>query len=609
MGNLINFSIFSDCQKEDDMNSSISGNLIKQIFIINNKGLGFFYKIPVQKDKFMVLLITNSQILNKKNFEPNANKQIKFILYNGTEINFEINLDESRNIYINEEFKVAIIEIKENEIKKINDKINISNSEIYDENKKYEEKINYIVYYDSEIGKIDNKKIQLKEINKDIIEYKGDEDIKFYLGSILVNDNGNIIGFHIKKKEDINIGILFRNIIDEYRFSIYNNEMTIKYKINEEKEITIFGNEFVNNNNKICKIIINGKEEELCSNFNTENIILNDDNILEITLVGLKNITNMSSMFSYCDTLISISDISKLNTSKVIQMNNLFCNCESLLSLPDISKWDISNITDISGLFSGCSLLESLPDISKWNTSNVKDINFIFSGCSSLKSLPDISKWNISKVTNMKSAFSGCSSLISLPNISEWDISNVSNMSKIFSECNSLQSFPDISKWKMDDVTNISHMFCKCSSLKSLPDISKWNISNVKYMNSIFEDCQSLESLPDISKWNTENITGLFSIFLGCSSLKSLPDISKWKTNRVTDMSSLFSGCSSLLSLPDISKWNTNNVNDMSNMFEGCASLESIPDILQWNISHVNFKNDMFKDCNPSLNIPKQFLD
>ena len=600
--------IFTNCLKQNYVDCSISYKLINQIFIINNKGIGFFYKIKVPKNKFMLLLITNSQILNKKDFGTNANKQIKLNLYNGKEINFEINLDEPNKIYMNEKFKITIIEIKENEINKINDKNNIAFSEIYDENKKYEGEIYYIVYYNSDIGKIGYEKFQLKEINEDIIKYKCD-NIKFHLGSILVNDNEDIIGFYMRKKEDINEGILFRNIIKEYIFNIYSNEMTIKYNIGEEKEITIFGNEFVNNNNKICKIIINGKEEKLSSSFNIENINLNGNNILEITLVGICHITNMSCMFSYCDSLLSLSDISKLDTSKVTQMNNLFCNCESLLSLPDISKWDISNVTDISGLFSGCSSIESLPDISKWNTSNVKDINFIFSGCSSLKSLPDISKWNLSKVTNMKNAFSGCSSLISLPNISKWDISNVSNMSKIFSECNSLQTMPDISKWKMDNIINISHMFCKCSSLKSLPDISKWNISNVKYMNSIFEDCQSLGSLPDISKWNTENITGLFSIFLGCSSLKSLPDISKWKTNRVTDMSCLFSGCSSLVSLPDISIWNTNNVNDMSNMFEGCSSLESIPDILKWNISNVNFKNDMFKDCNPNLNIPKQFID
>ena len=50
------------------------------------------------------------------------------------------------------------------------------------------------------------------------------------------------------------------------------------------------------------------------------------------------------------------------------------------------------------GMFSECNSLSSLPDISTWNTSNVIHMNWMFSGCNSLSSLPDISKWNTSNV-------------------------------------------------------------------------------------------------------------------------------------------------------------------------------------------------------------------
>ena len=46
------------------------------------------------------------------------------------------------------------------------------------------------------------------------------------------------------------------------------------------------------------------------------------------------------------------------------------------------------------GMFYKCNSLRSLPDISKWNTSNVNDMNWMFYECNSLISLPDISKWN-----------------------------------------------------------------------------------------------------------------------------------------------------------------------------------------------------------------------
>jgi surface protein len=59
-------------------------------------------------------------------------------------------------------------------------------------------------------------------------------------------------------------------------------------------------------------------------------------------------------------------------------------------------------------MFSDCELLSSLPDISKWNTQNVTNLNRMFSNCISLSSLPDIAKWNIQNVTEKSDMFIGC---------------------------------------------------------------------------------------------------------------------------------------------------------------------------------------------------------
>ena len=45
-------------------------------------------------------------------------------------------------------------------------------------------------------------------------------------------------------------------------------------------------------------------------------------------------------------------------------MDNLFSGCNSLESLPDISKWDISRVDKLDNLFKECNSLLSLPDIS-----------------------------------------------------------------------------------------------------------------------------------------------------------------------------------------------------------------------------------------------------
>ena len=188
------------------------------------------------------------------------------------------------------------------------------------------------------------------------------------------------------------------------------DEIKIIYKINKNDNfIRLFGSKFVEYNKDICKIIYNENEYELQNEFNLENLDLNrEDNLLEIKLKCLKNIKDASSMFCLCKSLLSLPDISKLDTSEVTNMSGMFDVCSSLSYLSDISKWNTSKVENMSGIFHNCSSLSSLPDISKWNTSNVRNMNYMFSGCKLLTSLPDISKWNISKETSRENMFDSC---------------------------------------------------------------------------------------------------------------------------------------------------------------------------------------------------------
>ena len=121
--------------------------------------------------------------------------------------------------------------------------------------------------------------------------------------------------------------------------------------------------------------------------------------------------TDLSYMFYNCTSLISITGLSKINTSNVKKMEHMFENCSLLKQISDISKWDINCVIDISNMFQDCSSLKSLPDISNWNTNQIENISEIFSNCSSLISLPDISKWNTSNVSDMNRSFYNCSKL------------------------------------------------------------------------------------------------------------------------------------------------------------------------------------------------------
>ena len=318
------------------------------------------------------------------------------------------------------------------------------------------------------LNEVMNKMNIYYKIHEDIInnydnKYRNYETL-YYLNQFLDN---SIIQELNKIIDSKTMPEKFNNV-----FNIYDkmniDAITLFYDARGKKEIQLFGDNFVERYKGTCKIIIDNKEHELKSKYKL-GLFDKKKIILEIKLKGLKNITDMSWMFSDCSSLLSSPDISKWNTSNVTFMNSMFNSCSSLMELPDISNWNTSSVTDMNCLFYGCSSLISLPDISKWNTSNIVNMCGIFCNCSQLISLPDISQWNTSKVIYMSDMFNNCSKLLSLPMISKWDTSKVIDFRCIFSGCSALTSLPDISKWEISNEADISDMFENCKDSLNIP--------------------------------------------------------------------------------------------------------------------------------------------
>ena len=297
------------------------------------------------------------------------------------------------------------------------------------------------------------------------------------------NRNYEII-YNINQFKDNNIEkeltkiIRCDNIFEKYKsiLNIYtkmnNDEINIIYNIKGLKEVDLFDKYFVIRNKNNLKLIIDGGEHDLITKYK---LINNDKDILNIKLKGITNVTNICSIFKFCNSLSPLSELNKWNTSNIYDMSYLFFFCRELKALPDISKWNTSNVNNMSNMFSGCFVLKTLPDISNWNVSNVKDMSDMFNNCNYLLSLPDLSKWNTFNVTNMNAMFYNCLTLKSLPDISKWNTSNVTNMRNMFNECKSLLSLPDISKWKINIDVDIDDLFFGCSKWLDIPK----NFNNV----------------------------------------------------------------------------------------------------------------------------------
>ena len=381
-------------------------------------------------------------------------------------------------------------------------------------------------------------------------------------------NNKSIISDIKKVINEDSISNKFIKLIEIYETINDFKKFSLKYKIKKDVEkVKIFGEKFVANNKDNFKIIYQDKIFDLMENFDLKNKN-NDDDTLDIYLKQINHTNNISFMFNKCSTLISLPELSGLNTRNVIKMNSIFSQCSSLSELPDISNWNTSKVSDMNYLFYKCSSLTSLPDLSKWDTGNVKYMDSMFSTCSKLNSLPDISKWNMENVRKINHMFYHCSSLKSLPDLSNWNTKNIREINSIFSNCSSLESLPDISKWNTEKVTLMNHTFFSCSSLTSLPDISIWNTENVTLMNNMFSCCSKLFSLPDISKWNTKKVTDMSYMFCKCSSLSVLPDINIWDISNVKNVDSMLYGCSSLKQKPDLSYWEKNSQINIETIFK-----------------------------------------
>ena len=298
-----------------------------------------------------------------------------------------------------------VINKEKDELRKIIDRFNENIKDIINELNTVMENIE--IYYricENIINNynIKNRNFEVLQNMKEIINKEIINDIKQIIKATDIKNKFNkIIDIYNKMKIEDKNELTKINLKNETL--LIEKEKQKQNELNKEKEnemrednenkneIKIFDSKFVAKNINKCKFIYEGKEYDLQEYLNIGN---KNDELLEIKLKYINNVTDMSYIFYNCPSLISLPDISGWNTNKIINMSSVFYRCLSLSNLNRISKWDTSNVTDMSFMFSSCYSLTSLPDISKWNLNNVNNMAYMFSNCNKLLYLPDISKWN-----------------------------------------------------------------------------------------------------------------------------------------------------------------------------------------------------------------------
>jgi surface protein len=133
---------------------------------------------------------------------------------------------------------------------------------------------------------------------------------------------------------------------------------------------------------------------------------------LDLSSFDTSNVINMSDMFYFCNSLISINFGNSFNTSKVTNMGNMFYYCYSLTTL-DLSSFDTSGANNMSQMFYFCNNLTSIIFGSKFDTTKVLNMGSMFYYCYNLTTL-DLSGFNVNNVTSMANMFYNCYALTNL---------------------------------------------------------------------------------------------------------------------------------------------------------------------------------------------------
>ena len=223
--------------------------------------------------------------------------------------------------------------------------------------------------------------------------------------------------------------------------------------------------------------------------------------------------TSTLYLFYKCNSLKYIGNIT--GTERVTDMSNMFSGCESLTSIPQL---DTSSVQDMRYIFHECKSLTSIPQM---DTSNVTNMRSMFDNCSSLTSIPQL---DTSKVTNMMEMFRYCTSLTSIPQMDTSNVTDMNGMNGMFYYCESLTSIPQMDT---SNVNDMSYMFYYCESLTSIPQMDTSSVQDMRY---IFHECKSLTSIPLLDCGSVTNTSAPF----GWGSLNKLTDLGGFKDLKVS---------------------------------------------------------------------------
>ena len=192
-------------------------------------GTGFFCNINIDGWNYLRVLITNRHVLNED--EIKVGKKISFST-NNDEQNYEIEMDNKRNIYTSKKYDITIIEIKKEDNIKSDSFFEIDNN-IFDPKYNYAKKPIYLLHYpkgkEMHFSQGTIKTVGVDE-NPYEIEHLCDSDHGSSGAPLINSETNQVIGIHKggSTTYNFNCATLLKEPIIEFKNQIKNMDDIIK---------------------------------------------------------------------------------------------------------------------------------------------------------------------------------------------------------------------------------------------------------------------------------------------------------------------------------------------------------------------------------------------
>lgn len=317
----------------------------------------------------------------------------------------------------------------------------------------------------------------------------------------------------------------------------------------------------------------------------------------------------------------SSTEFAGIKMTPIVPNNN-----ESTLTryISEISGLDVTNGTNLQSLFTG---LQGLISVTNLSAPNVTSMNMICRGDGNLTKFSDMNFYNDAKLTGvpMQYAFSECTNLQDITNV-RFPL-NINLGAYMFANC---QKLPNLHSELNFITTNMTDTFFMCTALQNVSNAHfSSNVSNkMVNMYGLFDGCHSLDySTIDFSNvWvtggrlfaNTSNasadtyeqvLSRAYKYTPGYASFSStditrpiqFENISSFtNTSTQFSMDSMYGSCPNLSNIDYTSSYYWGNI---GSMFSNCVNLTNI---------NINFPNMnvtsavaiyMFQGCNNLCNV------